>query len=339
LTLARQTRTLKGMTVSERDLEERIAEVTRRVRDPRAGLYGPGSMSWRIDREAAIMLGGGRAALLQLAHPFVAYGVDQHSATRHDPIGRFRRTFENVFAMIFGDLDSAIDHARRVHAVHTRIRGVVRDHAGRFPAGSRYLANDEDALFWVQATLIDTAVQVYELLVAPLSLEEKERYYQESRLFSGLFGIPERVLPADWPAFRRYFDAMLASDAITISPPAEEMARFLFQPPRPMAAPAARWFRVFTASLLPPRLRQELDFPWGAREERLAARTTRLFRAVHARTPKRLRFFPDYVEAVRRVRGLPPHDRVGRFLERVALRAIEPSPALLRREKPARRSA
>lgn len=327
------------MTVSERDLEERIAEVKRQVRDPRVGLYGPGSMSWRINREAAIMLGGGRAALLQLAHPFVAYGVDQHSATRNDPIGRFRRTFENVFAMVFGDLDSAVDHARRVHAVHTRIRGIVRDHAGRFPAGSRYLANDEEALFWVQATLIDTAVQVHELLVTPLSLDEKERYYQESRLFSGLFGIPDRVIPPDWPAFRRYFDGMIASDAITISPPAKDMARFLFQPPRPVAAPAVKWFRIFTASLLPPRLRAELDFPWGAREERLAERTTRLLRSVHARTPRRLRFFPDYVEAVRRVRGQEPRDRVGRFLERVALRAIEPSAAVLRRAPRARRTA
>src|SRR3954465_5488285 len=100
------------MTVTTDDFEARIAEVVRNVRDPRAGIYGPASISWRVNREAVIMLGGGRAALLQLAHPYVAYAVDQHSKTRNDPIGRFKRTFENVFAMVFGDLDSAVACAR-----------------------------------------------------------------------------------------------------------------------------------------------------------------------------------------------------------------------------------
>lgn len=313
------------MSVGERELEDRIAELRARVRDPRAGLYGPDSISWRVNREAIVMLGGGRAALLQLAHPYVAYAVDQHSATRHDPIGRFRRTFENVFAMVFGDLESAIAHARRVHAVHTKIRGAIHEHSGKFAKGHRYQANDVDALFWVQATLLDTAVQTYELLVAPLTLEEKARYYEEGRLFACLFGIPESAMPSDWPAFRRYFDAMLASDTITMSPPAKEMAHFLFQPPRPIAGPAVGWYRIFTASLLPSRLRAELGLPWTARDEAIVARTVPLLRAIQRRTPERLRFFPSYVEAVRRMEGKEPRDRVGRLLEKVALKALEPA--------------
>jgi uncharacterized protein (DUF2236 family) len=324
------------MTVGARELEERIQDVVARVKDPRAGLYGPGSVSWRVNREAIVMLGGGRAALLQLAHPYVAYGVDQHSATRHDPIGRFRRTFENVFAMVFGDLDAAVSCARRVHAVHTKIRGAIHEHAGKFARGHRYQANDVDALFWVQATLIDTAVVTYELLVAPLTLEEKERYYDESRLFSGLFGIPDEAIPKDWPAFRRYFDAMLASDAITMSQPAKDMAHFLFQPPRRIAGPAVAWYAIFTASLLPARLRAELGMSWTDRDEMIAARTIPLLREIQRRTPKRLRFFPDYVEAMQRINGEVPNDRVGRLLEKVALKAIEPSREVLDK---ARRSA
>lgn len=321
------------MSVSAEELEERIASVVARVKDPRAGLYGPNSVSWRVNREAIVMLGGGRAALLQLAHPYVAYGVDQHSTTRHDPIGRFKRTFESVFAMVFGDLDTAIACARRVHGVHTKIRGAIHEHAGKFARGHRYEANDVDALFWVQATLIDTAVQTYELLVEPLTLAEKETYYGESRLFSALFGIPESTIPKDWPAFRRYVDATLASDAITMSRPAKEMANFLFQPPRPIAGPAVGWYRIFTASLLPPRLRAELGMSWTQRDETIAARTIPLLRAIQKRTPQRLRFFPDYVEAMQRMNGQEPHDRVGRFIEKLALKAIEPSPDVLRRER------
>ena len=47
-------------------------------------------------------------------------------------------------------------------------------------------------------------------------------------------------------------------------------------------------------------------------------------RAAWRLAPRRFRYFPDYVEAQRRVRGQEPRDRVGRFLEKVALGAIRP---------------
>ena len=55
------------MTVSKADLERHLAELSARVTDPRAGLYGPRSISWEVNKEGILMLGGGCAALLQLA--------------------------------------------------------------------------------------------------------------------------------------------------------------------------------------------------------------------------------------------------------------------------------
>lgn len=318
-------------TVTRSDLERRLDEVRARVRDPRAGLYGPGSMSWRINREGVIMLGGGRAALLQLAHPYVAHAVDQHSHTRTDPLGRFQRTFKNVFAMVFGDLDHAIESARRVHRVHTGIRGPIRENVGPFTEGHRYHANDPSALFWVHATLVDTALLVYELLVQPLSPEEKERYYAESRVFAALFGIPEDAMPRSHEEFAAYVRDTLESETITVGRPALEMRRFLLQPPRAVHGPLVAWYRVFTAGLLTPRLRAQLDLPFGPREEAIFARSVPLLRAAYRATPRRLRYFPDYVEARRRLAGKPPRDRFGRLLERIALKAIEPHPDLLRK--------
>ncbi|MCB9574762.1 MAG: DUF2236 domain-containing protein [Kofleriaceae bacterium] len=92
-----------------------LARVRAAVADPRDGIHGPGSPAWQLQRESMVFLGGGRAALLQLAHPFVAYAIDQHSKTRGDVVGRFQRTFRNVFAMSFGTLDEATTAARRVH--------------------------------------------------------------------------------------------------------------------------------------------------------------------------------------------------------------------------------
>src|SRR3981189_3831109 len=88
-----------------------------------AGIFGPRSMTWRVDREAAIFLGAGRALLLQLAHHWVARGIAEHSRTLADPIGRFHRTFNTVFTMVFGTLDQALAAARRLHRRHGAVTG------------------------------------------------------------------------------------------------------------------------------------------------------------------------------------------------------------------------
>jgi uncharacterized protein (DUF2236 family) len=60
------------MLVSPEDFERRLEIVRAAAAGPREGVYGPASVTWRVNREAAIFLGAGRALLLQLAHPWVA---------------------------------------------------------------------------------------------------------------------------------------------------------------------------------------------------------------------------------------------------------------------------
>ena len=86
-----------------------------RAAEGRAGIFGPGSLMWQIDREAAVFLGAGRALLLQLAHPWVATAVVERSQVFADPIGRFHLTFRVMFTMVFGTLDQALKGARRLH--------------------------------------------------------------------------------------------------------------------------------------------------------------------------------------------------------------------------------
>ena len=52
---------------------------TGRMPDARTGLFGPASVTWKVNREAVLLLGGGRALLLQVAHPLVAAAVAAHS--------------------------------------------------------------------------------------------------------------------------------------------------------------------------------------------------------------------------------------------------------------------
>ncbi len=80
-------------------LSERREPVLRvyRARDDIAaaddwGYFGPGSVIWRVNQEAAVGLGLGRALLLQLAHPFVAQAVADHSTFQDEAEERLAAT-------------------------------------------------------------------------------------------------------------------------------------------------------------------------------------------------------------------------------------------------------
>lgn len=297
------------MGVSGRaDLEASLARLRAEVDDPRAGIHGPGSAAWHLERDAVVFLGGGRAVLLQLAHPFVAYAIHQHSKTRDDVMGRFKRTFDNVFAMSFGDLDHAFTAARRVHNVHTRITGTIDEDAGAFPAGTRYHANDVDSQVWVWATLIDTVVTVHERVRGPLPAALKEAYYRDTWSFARLFAIPDEALPPSWGAFREYFVRMTENSVLTVTRPAREMGGFLFGGALGGAVAAV------TASLLPPRLRAGFELAYGARERVAARAVIGAATVACAFTPQVARDLPAYRDASRRVRGLPP-SKVSQWIE------------------------
>src|SRR5271169_941803 len=123
------------------DLERLLEEVKRSAAGASGGLFGPDSVSWKINREAGLFLAAGRATLLQLAHPWVAAAIAEHSRTLHDPIGRFHQTFRVMFTMSFGSVEQAGATARHLHLRHQSIYGRMPETVGAFAQGSRYEAN------------------------------------------------------------------------------------------------------------------------------------------------------------------------------------------------------
>jgi uncharacterized protein (DUF2236 family) len=293
--------------VTEADLECELAMLRAEATGRLGGVFGPGSMVWHIDREAAVFLAAGRALLLQLAHPWVAAAIAEHSRSLADPIGRFHRTFGFVFTMVFGTTEEAIAAARRLHRRHAAISGILAESTGAFPAGTPYHANDVAALRWVFAALADSAIVAFELVNPPLSAGERERYYAEFRRFAAFFGIPQSAPPASWPAFAAYFEEMVGSDRLAVSPAARAIAAELF------AGAGTRlrspgWYRALTTGMLPERLRDEFALPYGPAEQRATKRAVAALRFLYPRIPPRLRHVAPYHEACARLAG---HSRPG----------------------------
>ncbi|MFZ5757132.1 MAG: oxygenase MpaB family protein [Pseudomonadota bacterium] len=299
--------------------EAQLERLRRECKDPQVGLFGPGSMMWEINKyPLAGMQGAGRALLLQIAHPWVTNAIDEHSKTRDDPVGRGNRTFTHVGRMIFGSLDQAIDSAYTVWRLHSTITGRLREGSKASPGGSDYLANEVYSALWVHATLWETAAVMYEKFVRPLTREEKERYYQETRRFAWLFGIPDEVLPKNWDDFLAYNERMWNGDELQVNANTRELAKFLFKPKQKYLRAGMKWITLVTAVTLPERLARDFGLRNDARTRQTVERTARVLRAMHRYAPDRLILNPTYVEAQARLKGRRA-DWVTRRLQRTML--------------------
>ena len=293
----------RGQPVSQQEIERLWESVARHTANPRVGIFGPDSVSWKVNRESALFLGAGRAALLQLAHPWVATALDQHSNLLNDPLARFHNTFRVVFTMVFGTLDQALAASRHLYHLHTRIQGEIPESVAAYARGSRYEANEVNALVWVFATLIESALKAYEIVLPPLSSFERETYYAESRTLAALFGIPAEALPADWTSFEAWMRAMLVSDALGVNTLSREMVHGILHG-RGSWVPIPNWYRALTAASMPERFRGEFSLVYGEREDRTVARARSWLPRIYRCLPASLRFVGPYQEAQSRLLGL-----------------------------------
>src|SRR5438105_15405151 len=159
-------------------------------------------MTWRVDREVAVLFGSGsRALLLQVAHPKVAAAVADHSRYRSDYLGRLRDTLDAIYGFAFADSHRVERILHGINALHRRVRGST-------PDGEPYSALDPHLLLWVYATLIDSSLLAYDTFVGPLTEDERETYYVVFCRAGRVWGISHDAF-TDWLVSIRPFMARL----------------------------------------------------------------------------------------------------------------------------------
>jgi uncharacterized protein (DUF2236 family) len=249
-----------------------------------------------VNAERVSLLAWSRAILLQLAHPLVAAGVDEHSTFRSGRLTAALRLHHTVRAML--SLTFGTDAARdatiaTINGIHRRVNGALRETVGPFPAGTRYSAEDPALLLWVHATLLESIPLVYERVVAPLSPRERDEYCDEARWVPRALGAPDGA-PRSWGELQEYFARVHASGVIVVGAQARQLARDVLAPPlATLAWPATYLNRLVTVGLLPPAIRQQYGFRWSERDERRLESAFRLLRAARRLTPNALAIWPE----------------------------------------------
>jgi uncharacterized protein (DUF2236 family) len=253
-------------------------------------------VTWKVNREAAVVAGWGRAILLQFSHPLVAAGVADHSSFRGGWFTGFHRLFSTVRAMqslTFGDERQAIGAAAAINTIHDRVFGRLPAAAGPFDAGTPYSAHEPDLLRWVHATLLQSIPLTYELLVGPLTSAERDRYCEEAAIMEPLLGIPPGALPRRTEELDAYVREMMEGGGIAVTETGRALAREVLHPPlAPLLWPAFRPVRLLSIGLLPPAIRDAYGFAWGAREARALDRWVSVVRAARRIAPPFVREWP-----------------------------------------------
>nr|MDT0658220.1 oxygenase MpaB family protein [Micromonospora sp. DSM 115978] len=193
--------------------------------DDDLGLFGPGSVTWRVHEEPILVLAGLRSLYLQALHPRAMAGVAQNSNYRSDPWGRLVRTATYVATTVYGTTAQAEAAGRRLRARHARLR--ARDPF----TGEEFRVDSPDLLRWVHVTEVESFVSTARRAGLSLSGPEVDRYFAEQRAAAALAGLDPASVPGSAAEVAAYYRAVRPELRLTRD--AAETAFFLTAPPVP----------------------------------------------------------------------------------------------------------
>ncbi|KOG35806.1 MULTISPECIES: oxygenase MpaB family protein [Streptomyces] len=259
-----------------------------------------GGVLWTVAGDIRALLMLPAALAMQVAHPAIGAGVDEHSVFRTDPWGRGERSLRSVQLWIYGGEDAARE-GRRLRELHRDIRGT--DAHGR-----RYHALTPAYYSWVHATGFPVYLRGLGLLARPLTEPQQRQLYAEWLQVGRVLGIHDRDMPQTieefWPYYRKVLadeleatvvvrellDTDLPVPAPDRGPLPVRLALRLLWPA--LRRPFLRLRAFLTVGLMPGDAREAIGLEWTDAQERTLRRYARIVRAVVPVLPERLRYLP-----------------------------------------------
>jgi uncharacterized protein (DUF2236 family) len=167
------------------------------------GLYGPGSVTWRISAEPIMWVGGLRAMYLQALHPRTMRATWQNTAFARpgEAWGRFGRTVEFVRIRTYGNPDEVERAGRRVRKVHASLTGTDAD-------GSVIRLDEPELLLWVHCGEIASYADIARRAAIGVCDRDLDEFVREQRRGAAVVGLDPAVVPGSVAELDAYFERM-----------------------------------------------------------------------------------------------------------------------------------
>jgi uncharacterized protein (DUF2236 family) len=243
---------LPGLRQMVRDANSLVAGATSTLTDDDIGLYGPGSITWRLRQDATYNVAGLRALLIQALHPVAMAAVEEHSTYREDAWLRAERTTRYQLTTTFSSTRTAETAATAVRRVHARISGVDPT------TGRSYRADDQDLLLWVHNAQVDSELATWNTFHRPLDTADADRFIEEQVASAALIGIDPRSVPTTYTDLADYMSAAPTQ----MTPAAKAFGQSLLTATMPLTV-RPLWFQHLAATVttLPEHIRDQYGFP------------------------------------------------------------------------------
>lgn len=189
------------------------------------GLFGPGSVTWKVHEEPILIVAGLRSLYLQALHPRAMAGVVQNSSYQTDAWGRLARTATYVATTIYGTTAEAEAAGRRLRTLHARLRATDPF------TGEPFRIDDPELLRWVHVTEVESFVSTARRAGLALSDAEVDGYFTEQRRAAALVGLDPAEVPGTAAEVDAYYRRVRPDLRMTRE--AAETALFLTAPPIP----------------------------------------------------------------------------------------------------------
>jgi uncharacterized protein (DUF2236 family) len=189
------------------------------------GLFGPGSVTWKLHQEPILLLGGLRSLYLQALHPRAVAGVAQNSTFRSDPWGRLARTSDYVGTVVYGSTAEVEVAASRLRRLHSRMTATDPD------TGETFRIDEPELLRWVHVAEVESFLTTARRAGLKLTDDEVDTYYTEQLRAAELVGLDPSTVPATAAEVAAYYTAM--QPVLRLTKDSAETALFLTVPPVP----------------------------------------------------------------------------------------------------------
>jgi len=221
------------------------------------GLFGPGSVTWRVMSSPSTSLGTSAAVLSQMLHPRVVRLIAQASTFERNPELRARLTAEYGLTITYGDTAAAEVAGATLRKLHGRMKAVDID------TGEPYDANEPDLLRWVHCTIPWAMLRAYDRWGPELTAEEKDRFVDEQRTAGRLAGLDPETLPSTVAELDEYIASMIPKLAYTAEAGRIRAIMVPRQVPRGVNDLVMRLMSLAAVDLLPQEMRELYGYWWG----------------------------------------------------------------------------
>jgi uncharacterized protein (DUF2236 family) len=191
------------------------------------GLFGPGSVTWRVMSNRIMWVAVVRALYLQALHPRVVRGTLQNApgiTTPADAWARLRRTRKFIETRTFGTTAEAERAGRRVRMIHEPL--TCTD-----PDGTRYRVDDPELLLWVHCGEVASAADIARRSGLPFSAADLDAFVDEQRTSAELIGVDRAAAPASMAELDAYHERI--RPGLYACEEAKQAVRLTFHPPVP----------------------------------------------------------------------------------------------------------